>query len=405
MSVTVVGGGIAGLSAAFELHRRGVPFALHEAATRLGGIIRTDYLPGFVIDAGPDAMLARKRAGIALCEEVGIAHRLVPANPPRTAFVLRGGVLAPLPSWPQPAAAPAAPDESIASYFERTYGRDAVDYFAEPVLAGIHAGDVHRLSVRALFPEIAGREPEGARHNDATPVDPEGAFRSFPRGMQELVDALAAALPRDAVRTATPARQLREHLREGPVILAVPGSPAAGLLDPIDPALATLCRRIPYVSSGIVVLAYPRKAVSHSLSGSGFVVPRAERGTRILAATWLSSKWPGRAPADVALLRAFFGGARDPASLSLSDDALVAMAHGDLARLLQIDAEPSLRRVYRWLDATPQYEVGYLETLAAIRAAAARIPGLHLAGAAFGSIGIPDCIQSGRAAARAALEG
>jgi oxygen-dependent protoporphyrinogen oxidase len=391
--ITIVGGGIAGLSAAYELHRQGARFLLLEASPRLGGIVRTDHVGDLVIDAGPDAMLARKPAGLELCEELGIAGRLVPARPPRTAFVVRHAQLEPL---PPPFASPTAPgdapvDESIASYFRRHYGQDAVDRYAEPVLAGIHAGDVERLSIRALYPEMA-RERHGP--------DPQGLFRSFPDGMQELIDALVRAIPADSVRLNAPIAAL--DARADRWIVAAPAFAAAKLFEPIDAELARLCRSIRYVSSGIAVLAYPRAAVHHPLAGSGFVVPRTERSLRIIAATWLSSKWPGRAPADLALMRAFVGGARDPDAIRLTDAELVRLAHHDLSRLLAIEAEPSFSRVYRWPDGTPQYEVGYLETLTRIRTRAAPHR-IQVIGAGFGSIGIPDCIAAGREAARAAL--
>ncbi len=408
--VAIVGGGIAGLSAAYELHRRGVPFQLFEASDRFGGILRTDRAGELLIDAGPDAMLARKPAGIELCDQLGIAGRLVAAIPPRTAFVVRGRTLQPLSSFGWNVSLRHAdvaetdippermsPDCSIAEYFREHFPADALDYYAEPVLAGIHAGDVERLSMPALFPDMlagrAGRAP-----------DPQGEFRSFPRGMQELVDALVGALPAAALHLSTPVAALAELLAAGPTIVAIPAHAAAFLFDAVDHDLAALCRAIPYVSSGIVVLAYPRDAVRHPLAGSGFVVPRVERDYRILAATWLSSKWPGRAPDGVVLMRAFFGGARDPGAMHLSDDEVVALAHRDVSRLSAIEAAPAFSRVYRWVNGTPQYEVGYLERLAAIHARLAHRPGLFVTGAGFGAIGIPDCIADGRATAARCIE-
>jgi oxygen-dependent protoporphyrinogen oxidase len=293
-----------------------------------------------------------------------------------------------------PVSRSAGADESIAAFFLRRYGQEAVDYYAEPVLAGIHAGDVERLSVRALFPEML-EESDSARL-----PDPQGVFRSFPRGMQELVDALAASLPPDRIRLNAPVTQLASEAARW--IIATPAYHAARILESRDSRLASLCRAIRYVSSGIAVLAYPRSAVRHPLAGSGFVVPRVERELRILAATWLSSKWPGRASSDVALMRAFFGGARDPGAMSLDAAAIVDLAHRDLSRLLDITAAPTFSRVYRWIDGTPQYEVGYLDQLAAIRHRAAALD-VQVIGAGFGTIGIPDCIAAGRNAARAAL--
>lgn len=397
--VTIVGGGISGLTAAFALHRRGIPFELFEASERLGGLIRTERVGDLLIDAGPDGMLARKPAGIRLCEALGIAHRLVPSLPPRHAFVVRGGRLQPLqpPPWHaegEPGSRASA-DVSIAEFFRARFSPDALDYFAEPVLAGIHAGDVERLSMPALFPDLLGGAARGRE------PDPQGEFRSFPGGLQELADALVRALPRAALHAGAPPPEIAERLARGPVIVAVPAHAAARLFAPLDPALADLCRSIPHVSSGIVVLAYPRDAVRHPLEGSGFVVARAEHGFGILAATWLSSKWPGRAPAGVALLRAFFGGARDPGAVARPDAQLIEKAHRDLAALLDIDAPPTFSRVYRWIDGTPQYEVGYLARLGAIRDRLARHAGLFAIGAGFGTIGIPDCIEGAMKAAAA----
>lgn len=447
--VLIVGGGISGLAAAYELAQRNAAFTLLEASPRLGGLVRTDVAGDLVIDAGPDAMLAQKKAGIELARELGLEDRLVPGIPPRDAFVLRDGSLHPLPAGsvlgvptdvhalrtssllsPESRAriedershAPkeVAEDESIAAFFERRFGREAVDYLAEPLLAGIHAGDVDRLSVRALFPRLV----EAARHGSVSvnlgeqllrASDPHGAFRSFPRGMQELADALAARLAGHDVRRETAATGVERHaggfrvrVADGTaidaraVIVAAPAHVAAALLPPIDPALAAACGSIRSVSSGCVVLAYPRGEVGHTLAGSGFVVPRVERSIRILAATWLSSKWPGRAPAGTALMRAFFGGARDPLALDLSDAALVELAHQDLARVLDIDSAPSFARVYRWPRANAQYDVGYLQRLADIRERLASRPGLFVTGAGFGSIGIPDCIADARRVARLA---
>jgi oxygen-dependent protoporphyrinogen oxidase len=449
--VIVIGGGMSGLAAAYELSLARVPFLLLEASNRLGGLVRTETAGDLVIDAGPDAMLAQKPAGVELCRELGIADRLVPTRPPRTAFVLRDGVLHPLPARSvlgvptDPASLSASTlfsadararierershpaeevdDESIASFFERRFGREAVDYLAEPLLAGIHAGDVDRLSIRALFPRLADAARRGSVTH-ALAADParasesEGLFRSFPGGMQELVDAVANRLDDGSVRLGVRVASLEYEddgcslrLEDGAgltakaVIAAVPAHALADLVAATDPALAEECRAIRSTSSGAVVLAYPRDAIAHPLAGSGFVVPRAERGVRMLAATWLSSKWPGRAPDGTALLRAFFGGTRDPAATTLPDDALVELAHGDLARVLGISSEPSFARVFRWPNANTQYEVGYLRQLAGIRARIAAHRRLLVTGAGFGSIGIPDCIADGRRVARLAAAG
>ncbi|MCY4075473.1 MAG: protoporphyrinogen oxidase [Acidobacteria bacterium] len=455
VAVAVVGGGITGLAAAHELHRRRVPFALFEGAPRLGGMIRTESAGGFTIDAGPDSLLVHKPAALALCRAVGLGPRLVPTLPPRAAYVLRRGRLRPLargsvlgiPTGPGPLArngplswrgrlrmaldltlpARDAGDESVAAFFRRRFGQEAVDFLAEPLLAGIHAGEVERLSVRALFPTLveaernAGSVIRGLRRQRARRArggPDEGPFRSLPGGLGELVTAVAGRLPPAAVRCGSPVRAIegsgpfRMALDGGriaarQVILAVPARAAAALLAPLDARAAQLAAAIRHTSSATVTLAWPRRTVGRPIRGSGFVVPWIERvsgGLAILAGTSISSKWPGRSPDGQALFRGFVGGARDPGALARTDEDLVDAVHRDLARVLAITGAPTLARVYRWPDANPQHEVGHLATVAAIDARLARLRGLHLAGAAFRGVGIPDCIAAGQAAAAAAAE-
>ncbi len=457
VAVAVVGGGITGLAAAYELHRRGVSFRLLEGAPRLGGMIRTESVDGFTLDAGPDSLLVHKPAALALCHEVGLGPRLIATLAPRAAYVLRRGRLRPLApgsvlgiptragslarnrplSWrgrlrmaldltlpPRDGGG----DESVAAFFRRRFGREAVDFLAEPLLAGIHAGDVARLSVRALFPTLVeaertdGSVVRGLRRQRAGRArrgGDRGPFRSLPGGLGELAAAVAGRLPPASVRCGVPVRAIEgtgpfriagggDGVTARQVLLAVPARVAAALLAPLDTQAARLCASIRHTSSATVTLAYPRAAVGRAIRGSGFVVPRVERAARglsIMAGTSISSKWPGRAPDGQALFRGFLGGAHDPDVLARADDDLIDAVHSDLAGLLDITAPPTLARVYRWPDANPQHDVGHLATVSAIDGRLARLPGLHLAGAAIRGVGIPDCIAAGRAAAAAAAEG
>ena len=163
------------------------------------------------------------------------------------------------------------------------------------------------------------------------------------------------------------------------------------------------CAEIPYTSIATVALAFARSAVAHPLTGSGFVVPRAERSP-ILAATWLSSKWPDRAPEGHALLRTFIGGARDPGAVEKSDEELVRLALAALTPILGIRGAPLFTRVYRWRRANAQHEVGHLDRMAAIDRALARQPGLFVTGSGFRGVGIPDCVADARATARRVAE-
>lgn len=487
VAVAIVGGGISGLAAAWELHRRRTSFALYEKADRLGGLIRTDRIDGFTIDAGPDALVTQKPAAIALCGELGLAEALIPPSPPRTAYVVRNGALHPLPGGsvfgiptgpgalaahrllsrrgrlrlgmelltPRRGGSPADKheeeeeehltenpeqrqgqgwkahrqdeDESIAAFFRRRFGAEAADYLAEPLLAGIHSGDVERLSMRALFPQFveaerrhgsvirAFRRRTAARPGIGAP-DRGGPFRSFGNGLDALPRALAARLPAHALRPRTAITALtggppyRLDTASGPlvtadqVICALPAHAAAPLVAGVDEHLGHLSGSFPDTSIAVVVLAFRRSAVGHALAGSGFVVPRVEPGLSITAATWISSKWPGRAREGHVLLRGFVGGARRPDALAHTDVTLIDTVRGDLSRLLDIRGAPVLARVYRWPRANPQLHVGHLARVAEIDRRLARTPGLRIIGAAFRGIGIADCVAAGRAAGRAAAD-
>ena len=464
VAVAVVGGGISGLSAAYELHRRQVPFVLLEKSERLGGVIRTERAGAFTIDAGPDSLVTQKPAAIALCRELGIDDRLVPTRTPRTAYVVRDGALHPLPSgsvfgiptrtgqlaaqqllsWrgrlrlglellvPRNRREPerespedGSRDESIGTFFRRRFGVEATDYIAEPLLAGIHSGDVERLSMRALFPQfveaerVHGSVIRAFRENApfrASTTEGQGPFRSFPEGLEALPRALAARLPGHCIRRGTAVTRLGSGppyvlgTADGPsvtadqVVLALPARAAAPLAAGIDGTLGRLCASFADTSVAIVVLAFRRGAIAHPLRGSGFVVPRAEPGLSITAATWISSKWPGRAPDDHVLLRGFVGGARRPDALALSDATLIDTVRKDLAGLLGIRGDPVLARVYRWPRANPQHHVGHLARVARIDRRLAQNPGLRIIGAAFRGVGIGDCVAAGRAAGAAAAD-
>ena len=445
--VAIVGGGISGLAAAYELQRRGLGVRLLEASDRLGGVIRSDRFDGWVVDGGPDSLLVQKPAAVALCRELRIADRLVSTLTPRTAYILRDGRLHPLPEgsflgFPLRVSALANSslfslrgklrmacevliprneddeDESIASFVRRRFGQEAVDYLAEPLLAGIHAGDVDRLSVRALFPRLVDAERQSGSIIRAFRAlrmkpSPQGAFVSLPGGVAELVNALVAAIAPETVLLGTRVTDLRQAgtfvlestsgaVQARAVILALPAYAAGGVLRGIHTGLAALCNDVPYASTATVAFGYTRGQIDHPMAGSGFVVPRVERSP-LLAATWVTSKWPGRAPAGHALLRAFLGGGRDPRRLDRSDAELVEQAREGLADVMSISGEPLFSRLYRWTRQSPQYEVGHLDRLAAIETHLSRFSGLFVTGSGFRSIGIPDCIADGREAAARAV--
>ena len=449
VDVAVVGGGMAGLAAAYELQRRGASFVLIEASARTGGVVRTERVDGFILDAGPDSLLVQKPAALELCRELGLGDRLLSTREPRTAYVLRGR-LRPIPEAsvlgiptavaPWVASRLLSPagrlrlaadlflprgdgsDESVGSFFRRRFGSEAVEYIAEPLLAGIHAGDVDQLSMAALFPRLVEAERACGsviralrRLRRAVPRPAGGLFRSLPGGIEEMAAALAAALPRAAIRCGARAVGLGgpapytvrlsagEPVSARRVILATPAHVTATLVRPLDERLAALCGEIPYTSTATVLLAYPRSAVRRQPRGSGFVVPRRERAVPLMAGSWVTSKWPGRAPDGQVLLRGFLGGVRDPGVDGRSDQELIDRTHGTFAGLLGIGRRPHLARVYRWERANPQHNVGHLARVAAIEARLESCPGLFVTGAGFRGVGIPDCVADGRATALQAV--
>jgi oxygen-dependent protoporphyrinogen oxidase len=442
--IIIIGAGITGLSAAYELARRHVPFLLVEAGPRAGGLIHTERIDGFTIDAGADAMLVQKPAALTLCEELGLSGRLMPTRTPRTAFVARGERLYPLPSpsvlgipttipalakyslldWRARARVAVEPliparrvaDESVASFFRRRFGAATVDLIAEPLLGGIHAGDVEQLSMPSLFPRFTEAEHQrgGVLRTTSAPAAPGGLFRALRGGMSELVDAIVHQMPPGAMLLDTPVSAIGPTpagwtvtagggvLDAASVIVAAPAHLASTLLRPVDDSAARICATVPYVSTVTVAFGWNRADIPHPLSGSGFVVARRHNAMRITACTWVSSKWEDRAPAGKALLRAFIGSVHDPHAADLGDAELIDIASRDLSAVLGITAPPILARVFRWRNAGAQHNVGHRARMTGLAARLQSLPGLFVAGSGFESIGIPDCVANGRRIATAA---
>jgi protoporphyrinogen/coproporphyrinogen III oxidase len=442
--VVVVGAGIAGLTTAWDLTRAGLRTVVCDARSRAGGLIHTEHDGAYIIEAGPDSMLVQKPAAIELCRELGLSDDLVATLEPRTAFVLRDGVLHPIPSetvlgLPVSTSAieacgmlstegraalvrdietpittrSADADESVGAFVRRRFGDEAVRFIAQPLLGGIHAGDADRLSIRSLFPQLVDAEARGgsllaalAARRVTTHVD-GGAFRGLQRGMGALVERLVASLPADALALDTSVTRVGHGppftietsagtLRARAIVFATPAWVTARLLESLAPDAAEACRAIPYASSATITLAWPRRDVRHPLVGTGFVAPRGEAATRLLAASWITSKWPARAPDDVVLMRAFAGGVLDADLLALDDEALVELARRDLSALFAISGAPIRARVFRWMDAGAQYEIGHADRVAIVDAACEQHPGLFVTGSAFRGVGIPDCVADAR---------
>ncbi len=453
MKVAVVGAGIAGLAAAHRLESL-LPEAeivLVERTERVGGALLTERSNGFVIEGGPDSFLSRKERGVGLCEELGLAGELVGRKPENAqSYVRHGSQLQPLPEGltgmiptdldslaestllspagrerlaaevdlpPEPPGA----DESIASFVTRRLGAEAYQRLVEPLMTGIYGGDGAQLSLQATFPNLRVLELEHGSLIRGLLAQSEAGASNYPpfvtlaSGMQALAERLSERLRRTVVLTGRIALAMDstengyeleldggERIHAAGVVVAVPAFVAADLLADLDHELAAAHAEIPYGSSVVVSLAYQEDEVAHRLDGYGYVVPRAA-GSDVLACSWTSSKWEGRAPEGVALIRVYAGrfGGRDVTSDS--DGELIALAQAEL-RLLGFDAAPSLSRVQRWPRGMPQYVLGHPERLEQIESAVADHPGLALAGAAYRGVGIPDCIHSGEEAARSLAE-
>jgi oxygen-dependent protoporphyrinogen oxidase len=454
--IAIIGGGISGLSAAWTLHKRRVPYRLLEASPSLGGVIRTETREGFLLEGGPDSMLAQKPEGVALCRELGLGERLIPTNPERRAvYILHRRTLHPLPegmmlavptkilpftrsrlfSWPgklrmgldlvRPARLENG-DESIASFLRRRFGQEAVDRLGEPLLAGIHAGDPERLSILATFPRFRALEAQhgslvrgmlaAPRPKPKPGSPPPAAFYSLRGGLRELVDALVERLDPNSVRTGALVRSLAgdgarytigleagETVHADGVIVAAPGPKIAPALEGLLPDVARTLAAVPFASSATVLLGYRREDVAHALDGYGMVVPQTE-GLRTTALSFVSTKFAHRAPEGHVLLRGFLGGVRDGEVLALTDEEMVKTVCDDMKPILGLRGEPVLTRVFRWPGGTPQLEVGHLERMGAVERAVGERPGLHLTGAGIWSTGIPDSVADATRVATVAAE-
>ena len=461
MKLVVVGGGVTGLAAAHravELAReRGlaVEVTLLEARERLGGTIASERTDGFLVESGPDSFLSEKPWALALCRRLGVEDRLVRTDDRfRKVWVWHGGRLHPLPdgfqllaptrfapfvtstlfSWPgklRMALDLVLPrgtggDESLGGFVRRRLGAEALERVAQPLVAGIYTADPDELSLAATMPRFLELERTQRsiilalwRSARRAPVaGTSGArwslFVTFKNWMEELIGTLASRLPAGAVVLKQRVAGVERHgegwrvaTDAGPfdadrVIVGAESHAAGRMLRYVDPTLATLLGEIAYSSAATVTLGYRRGDVPHPLDGFGFVVPRTE-GRTLLAGTFSSVKYPGRAPEGHVLMRGFLGGMLDAAVLQEEDAALVTRARRDLADALGIQAAPVLTRVSRWPASMPQYRVGHLARVDTIDRRLQALPGLHLAGGAYRGVGIADCVRSGEAAAERAL--
>jgi protoporphyrinogen/coproporphyrinogen III oxidase len=453
MRVCVVGGGITGLSAAYRLLQRGVDVSVYEAAQRAGGLLGTECFDGFVMETGPDSILSEKPWALALAEELGLGAEIIRTQPgAHGAYIVHEGRLARVPegfSLMAPtnfvamarssivslrgklrmAAEPFLPrrtevaDESLESYVVRRLGRETFERLAQPLVSGIYGAEPAKLSLAATMPRFLEMERrEGsvirglrARQRSAAAragLDTEsttagaryGLFAAFRGGMQTLIDALARALGERiqlghmVTALGRDDDGLNVEVRGAwhgydAVLIALPAHVAGQVVYGLNAPLAHKLFEIEYASAVTVSFGFARGDIAHPLDAYGFVVPAVE-GRQIIASTWASVKYAGRAPADKALIRVFIGGHKGQHLMGESDAALTEIALRELRALLGIERAPEWSRLVRYPRAMPQYHVGHLARVAELETLVAREPGLELAGNAYRGVGIPDAVRS-----------
>lgn len=450
-NVVIVGGGISGLTLAYRLERAGVrQVVLLEAQDRLGGNIGTLRRDDYLLDLGPDAWVAQKPETRALAAELGLGDQVITplADASRVHLVQRGR-LVPLPrglvlgvptDWPaflrSPLFSPRAKarvlleplvprvvgpnpehDPSVGAFVEARLGREMTDKLLGPLLGGIFAGSAWDLSLRTAFPQLVRAEAEHGslvrafrarrRQQGGTLESP---FLSLAAGMGSLIEALRAALVETRVSLSRPVRSVAPldggyrvvhatgSIQAKHVVFAGPAHVARATLE--LPALLPVLEPLQFGSAATVFAAFRDEHLQWP-GGSGFLVPASERaaGLRILAGTFVSSKWPGRAPRGHRLLRVFFGGP-DEAAVDEPDAILQDRALADLRRLLRVRAAPEFMHVFRLRGGSPRPSPGHLDRVRAVRAAVARFAGLHLLGNGYDGSGISDCIRQANEAAR-----
>ncbi|AIQ17433.1 protoporphyrinogen oxidase [Paenibacillus sp. FSL H7-0357] len=468
--VVIIGGGLSGLSAAFYVRKyyreAGLQpdIVLIEKDKALGGKIETLQRDGFVVEKGPDSFLARKTAMSDLAKELKLDHELVTTNPnAKKTYILQRGKLHPMPAGlvlgiptelkpflksglvsfsgkmramldfvlpPRRS----SEDESLGQLIERRLGTEVLENMTEPLLAGIYAGDMRKISLQATFPQFGEVERQygslirgmttGRKPVETHTGTKKSAFLTFRKGLQSMVHALIHELHDVEQRTGTGAALITvrtdsgrsssaesgpryaveldngETLLADDIYVTVQNFAAAELLRPhVD---VSALDNVNYVSVANVVMAFAKKDIVTEYDGSGFLVPRKE-GRNITACTWTSTKWLHTSPEDKVLLRCYVGRSGDEQNVELPDEALAELVRKDLREIMGVGAQPLFTEITRLKHSMPQYPVGHPGRIAALRSELSqKLPGVYAFGAGYDGIGMPDCIKQAKETAEAA---
>ena len=442
----VIGAGITGLTAAYTLAKTHPRGCLLEASGRVGGKIDTVRDGPFLVELGPDAMVTVKPEAIRLCREIGLEEDLIAARPlpaylirkgrwypiPRHLFTFEPHRLNPLRDLPwlslrgrlRVLGYPLLhrmdrerTDRSVADAFTHWTGVEFTEWVVEPLLTGIYGGPIEALSLRATMPHLVStaaprkRRVRAARRSTGA----SSVFRSLRNGLAQLADRLADRIRtrgahiwigRPIVRITRDAECYTVDTADGTsisartVIVTIPPGLAATVVRTLDPELAGLLQQAR--TTPVAVVAYAFRGTAPDL-GSGFLIPRRERRW-ITACTWLSRKWPGRCPPEWHLVRVFLTGTTVPSWMDLSDASIVQVVWEELTERLGFQAQPERVWIRRWPDGMTVYRVGHLEWLQQVESRVTdHHPGLFLAGAGYGGIGLADCVRMGTDTATRAL--
>jgi protoporphyrinogen/coproporphyrinogen III oxidase len=452
--IAIVGGGVAGLTAAYELARLArdgaeVQAVLFEASTRLGGIVETVREGGFVIECGPDAWVTEKPWARELAEELGLGAEVMPSNDAtRKTYVLVDKKLQAMPDGMRmmvpgnldaldgselfsaearrayrdevelaadlKAAAPEG-DESVADFVGRHFGGEVLEKVGAPLLSGVFGGDVARLSVRAVMAPFVAMEREhgsliAAVQARAATSKSSAVFTTLRSGMGTLTDRMIAAIPKDWIRLAAEVRFVsygeegwlvgtaRGVERFDALMMAAPVDVARSLLEPVDAGIAPMLEMD--ASSAVVVgFGFPDTTKLTLPQGFGFLVPPGSDNL-LMACTFVDQKFDDRVPPGARLVRAFFGGKAAERLMRCGNDETAAVARLELAQILGPLPEPQVTVVRRWPRSLPQYEVGHLERMKMLDERVKALEGLWLLGNGYRGVGVPDLVRDARAAAR-----
>ncbi|MEW4456286.1 protoporphyrinogen oxidase [Bremerella sp. JC817] len=457
--VAVIGGGISGLSAAYRLQELDPSCEIHlyEADDKLGGVLQTTHTDdGYLLENSADNFITNIPFALNLCRRLGMEEELLPTNELlRKAFVVRKSRLHPVPegfvlmapskmwsvlttpilSWSgklrlaQEYFVPKredATDESLQSFVTRRMGQEVYDRLVQPLIGGIYTADPLKLSVQATLRQFVEMEKKhgslikGMRTREAAESkrgDSGARYSMFvapKHGMGDIVQRLTERLAGQSIHLNTPVESVRQSA-EGwivetadaqqtfdAVVMALPAPHAAKVLTEF-PKLAAGLETIPYAGCSVAILAVDQKQIRRPVAGFGFVVPEIEN-RKILAGSFSSAKFPGRAPDGKVIIRVFVGGACHPELANLTDDQMKEIVQTELRELIGLEGEPEKFLVTRWMGKMPQYHLGHLDRVAELENEAAQLPGFELAGNAYRGVGVPQCVQSGEQAATKVIE-